>query len=370
MGAELVKGAVQLGTSAAAVGTQAKISKKQQLRAFAQQKNMLMIENLLQNQNHALWDTPEAQRRQIEQAGLSIGMLYGGGGTIGSGQSASSQAPSTAQGNPVDTAILSLNAAQLEKTLAEAEKAHAEAKNADSERNERDSMLNDRQKYIQAQTDYIKQTKLTEEQKTRFTQAEAAYQESITKVQQETEGNQIEQSKQELRLLQAKVTQEEFNAEHQPEQWSVDMQLKAANIKEALAKACEANANAAKINYEVEHLSPLQVGLLVAQTQNLNSASELNKQLTRKEREEVKIVQEHLKQEQVKTQFATANEVLHQVEGYADILIGGISAIKGTPYLKHVSEAEIKGDYKSSSDNKSFSENWNYNTSMGSQGTR
>lgn len=338
--------------------------KNEAKRNRAHQYNMMAEANRLANENHAKWDTPEAQRRQIEQAGMSVGMLYGGGGV----QGANIQPSTPAQGNtPPITLGMGLNIATIEKALAEADLAKANAEDARSKIRERETLLNDRQKYLEAQTTFINQTKLTEEQKSRFTKAEADYQESLTKVQQETEDNQIEQSKQELRLLQAKVTQEEFNAEHQPEQWAVDMQLKAANIKEALAKAFEANANAKKINYEVEHLSPLQVGLLVAQTQNLNSASELNKQLTRKEREEVKIIQEHLKQEQVKTQFATANEVLHQVEGYANILIGGISAIKGTPYLKHVSEAEIKGDYKSTTDNKSFSENWNYNTSMGTQ---
>lgn len=97
--------------------------------------------------------SPEAIRRQLEQAGLSVGMMYGQGGVGGhmsSGAQAASPMPlnhaSIPMGSILDAQTANMIANTL-KTEAETKKTNAEAKKAESEipKNEKTALLLDEQ---------------------------------------------------------------------------------------------------------------------------------------------------------------------------------------------------------------------------------
>lgn len=92
-----------------------------------------------QERNKELWDYTnfEAQRKHLEQAGLSVGLMYGNGGTMGASTSGGQGSGVQKPGNPTEAAIQSkalgiqmqqiqsqtaLNTASATKQIAEAEK--------------------------------------------------------------------------------------------------------------------------------------------------------------------------------------------------------------------------------------------------------
>ena len=92
-----------------------------------------------QERNKELWDYTnfEAQRKHLEQAGLSVGLMYGNGGAMNASTSGGQGSGVQKPGNPTETAIQSkalgiqmqqmqsqtaLNAASAAKQMAEAEK--------------------------------------------------------------------------------------------------------------------------------------------------------------------------------------------------------------------------------------------------------
>lgn len=92
-----------------------------------------------QERNKELWDYTnfEAQRKHLEQAGLSVGLMYGNGGAMGASTSGGQGSGVQKPGNPTEAAIQSkalgiqmqqmqsqtaLNAASAAKQIAEAEK--------------------------------------------------------------------------------------------------------------------------------------------------------------------------------------------------------------------------------------------------------
>lgn len=92
-----------------------------------------------QERNKELWDYTnfEAQRRHLEQAGLSVGLMYGNGGATGASTSGGQGSGVQKPGNPTEAAIQSkalgiqmqqmqsqtaLNTASAAKQMAEAEK--------------------------------------------------------------------------------------------------------------------------------------------------------------------------------------------------------------------------------------------------------
>lgn len=92
-----------------------------------------------QERNKELWDYTnfEAQRKHLEQAGLSVGLMYGNGGAMGASTSGGQGSGVQKPGNPTEAAIQSkalgiqmqqmqsqtaLNAASAAKQMAEAEK--------------------------------------------------------------------------------------------------------------------------------------------------------------------------------------------------------------------------------------------------------
>ena len=102
------------------------------------QYNNQMAENN-QERNKELWDYTnfENQRRHLEQAGLSVGLMYGNGGTMQASTSGGQGSGVQKPGNPTEAAIQSkalgiqmqqmqsqtaLNAASAAKQMAEAEK--------------------------------------------------------------------------------------------------------------------------------------------------------------------------------------------------------------------------------------------------------
>lgn len=102
------------------------------------QYNNQMAENN-QKRNKELWDYTnfENQRRHLEQAGLSVGLMYGNGGTMQASTSGGQGSGVQKPGNPTEAAIQSkalgiqmqqmqsqtaLNAASAAKQMAEAEK--------------------------------------------------------------------------------------------------------------------------------------------------------------------------------------------------------------------------------------------------------
>ena len=146
-----------IGTAAGAIaggvlglfsgGDSSKKDKKLMKQAWEYEKEGMGLQYQYNNQmaeanqerNKELWDYTnfEAQRKHLEQAGLSVGLMYGNGGAMGASTSGGQGSGVQKPGNPTEAAIQSkalgiqmqqmqsqtaLNAASAAKQMAEAEK--------------------------------------------------------------------------------------------------------------------------------------------------------------------------------------------------------------------------------------------------------
>lgn len=140
-------GAIAGGVLGLFSGNSGKKDKKLMKQAWEYEKEGMGLQYQYNNQmaeanqqrNKDLWDYTnfEAQRKHLEQAGLSVGLMYGNGGAMQASTSGGQGSGVQKPGNPTETAIQSkalgiqmqqmqsqtaLNAASAAKQIAEAEK--------------------------------------------------------------------------------------------------------------------------------------------------------------------------------------------------------------------------------------------------------
>lgn len=127
-GALAIGAGVSAATGAANLTFNGRMNKK--ARKFAEKQSQLQYErtiNLMNMQNE--YNTPEAQRKRLEEAGLNVGLMYGGAGA--GGESASPASPQMAHWSPnplnLDMARMASAANDTMVATAQARKLNAEA---------------------------------------------------------------------------------------------------------------------------------------------------------------------------------------------------------------------------------------------------
>lgn len=127
-GALAIGAGVSAATGAANLTFNGKMNKKS--RRFAERQSKLQYErtiNLMNMQNE--YNTPEAQRKRLEEAGLNVGLMYGSGGA--GGESASPAAPQAASWSPnplnLDIGSMANSVNDTMLATAQARKLNAEA---------------------------------------------------------------------------------------------------------------------------------------------------------------------------------------------------------------------------------------------------
>lgn len=103
------------------------------------------LANEQQRQNY--WDmySPESKTQQLRDAGLSVGLMYGGGGVPGSGAGgyqAQSSAPSVPMMNPLIQSGQMGEMMNMLKTITESKKTTEETKNLETEREKMNAEMN------------------------------------------------------------------------------------------------------------------------------------------------------------------------------------------------------------------------------------
>lgn len=133
----VIMSAVSIASTAHANKQNEEIAKEMQ--EDQQQFNAQQAENANEMQRQNYWDmySPASKAQQLRDAGLSVGLMYGGGGVQGSGAGgyqAQSSAPSVPMMNPLVQGGQMGEMMNMLKTVTESKKTTEEAKNLETER--------------------------------------------------------------------------------------------------------------------------------------------------------------------------------------------------------------------------------------------
>lgn len=340
-------GSAGLGVSAGLFGQkkQYKLNRRGMYEASA------LNQQLRQN-----WDTPEAQRRQIERAGISLGLMYGGSG-VSNGATQKIDAPTTG-GIPPMNSFLNLDMAQISKAIAEAREANSRAALNEANTDRTKALMPFEIATMNANIDLIKNSSLSEEKKAELIEAEKRDWEARAEINEKSKDDQIEAFRLNVDLLKEKLKQEQFTTVHQPEEFYAKMRLMESQTKMYIAEAFKFSKEAEEIQQRINELNPAQIAYWGALKEGSQQHTELERYLTGAQIKQVKILDEKLEQERVKSKYAAAYQVQGLITGYADCAFRGISAVKGTSF------APLTTNNTSTTTGESTNHNFNLNESI------
>lgn len=196
--------------------------------------------NIMNLQNE--YNKPEAQRQRLENAGLSVGLMYGGNGN--GGVSADAAAPQMANYTPIapDTSGLSL-IGQAGKTLLEGKLMEAQINKlkADTGNVNQDTKLKEALTESQELDNYIKQCTTPQQ----ITQAQANLDKSIAEI-KVLDAEKLLKNKQEMKLANDLYWDNKLNA--------IELLKKQADITLSNAKTDEAKQHVRNMRKEIEKL--------------------------------------------------------------------------------------------------------------------